>query len=407
VTPPAVSVKIPVVSASRPDAGADLVVGDRIDGALRAAGELRGIGTVGRVADRERLGDRVGPHWPADVGSLRERLRDRRATLRLGAVHRRQRAAHEARVDELLEPARDLREQRARGDRRHDPVGQLPAELLRRLVGERLGALGVVRAQVDVHERPAVALARELRAEPVDGVVVAAHADDLRAVCARGEDLLGLEVGGDEHVGGQTGVGGVRRDRTGQVAGRGAGDGAEAELDRARERDRHDAVLERVRRVGGLVLDPQLAEPEALARRSARTSGVSRSAARHAGRARVAGSRRSARASPARLDPAPELVGARAGRPVGDLQRPEAALTDIERLEWIGGGALLALQGLCRHLSGNPLRRVMRRERARGEAHHRISQAVFLEPDGIATVPGRSRDRMVGGVSLGQSLHPS
>src|ERR1700741_1482365 len=35
----------------------------------------------------------------------------------------------------------------------------------------------------------------------------------------------------------------------------------------------------------------------------------------------------------------------------------------------------------------------------------RISQAVVLEPDGIATV---SRLRgMVGGVSLGQSLHPS
>ena len=77
-------------------------------------------------------------------------------------------------------------------------------------------------------------------------------------------------------------------------------------------------------------------------------------------------------------------------------------------LEWIGGGAFLALQGFCRHLFAvlSPAW-VLRRERRRGEALHRISQALLLEPDGIATVSGRAYDRMVGGASLGQSLHPS
>ena len=54
-------------------------------------------------------------------------------------------------------------------------------------------------------------------------------------------------------------------DRVGEVAGRGAGDGVEAQLARLRDGDRDDAVLEGVGRVGGVVLDPQLGfEPEPL-----------------------------------------------------------------------------------------------------------------------------------------------
>ena len=80
-----------------------------------------------------------------------------------------------------------------------DPVGQLEAELLGGLERERLRALRVVRAHVDVHERPLV-LARELGAQPVDVVVVAADGDQVRAVDAGREHLLLLEVGRDEHV---------------------------------------------------------------------------------------------------------------------------------------------------------------------------------------------------------------
>ena len=114
-------------------------------------------------------------------------------------------------------------------DRAHDAVGQLEAELLGDLERERLGALGVVGPQVDVHERPRM-LGRQLGAEPVDVVVVAAHRDQLRAVDAGREDLLLLEVGGHEHVGLEAGGRGVGGDGVGEVPGRRAGDDLEAEL---------------------------------------------------------------------------------------------------------------------------------------------------------------------------------
>ena len=69
----------------------------------------------------------------------------RRAARGLGAVEDRQLALEQAHLEPLLEAAGDLGEQRAGGDRSHDPVGQLKAELLGGLEGQGLGALGVVR----------------------------------------------------------------------------------------------------------------------------------------------------------------------------------------------------------------------------------------------------------------------
>ena len=117
-------------------------------------------------------------------------------------------------------------------------------------------------------------LARQLRAEAVDVVVGAPDRDQVGAVDAGREELLFLEIGRDEHVGLEPSRGGVGGDRVGQIPGRGAGDRLKPELARTRERDRDDPVLERVRRVGGVVLDPHLASPSAWARRSARSSGV-------------------------------------------------------------------------------------------------------------------------------------
>ena len=109
-----------------------------------------------------------------------------------------------------------------------------------------------------------------------------------------------LEVGRDEDVGRQAGGGGVGGDRVGEVAGGGTGDGLEAELHCTRQRDRDDAVLERVRRVRRLVLDPHLAQAEAL------REPVGLHQRREAGRQRrrsacppAGGSRRSARGSAA------------------------------------------------------------------------------------------------------------
>ena len=52
------------------DAGADLVVGDRLDRAAGPAGQFERVGAVGGVADREALGDRVRALRAADVLAL-------------------------------------------------------------------------------------------------------------------------------------------------------------------------------------------------------------------------------------------------------------------------------------------------------------------------------------------------
>src|SRR5207249_1751921 len=83
--------------------------------------------------------------------------------------------------------------------------------------------------------------------QPVAVVVVAADLDEVGAVDAGAEDLLLLEVGGDEDVGLQPERGAVGGHRVGQVAGRRAGEDLEAQLARPGRGHRHDAVLERVR----------------------------------------------------------------------------------------------------------------------------------------------------------------
>ena len=123
----------------------------------------------------------------------------------------------------------------------------------------RLRALGVIRAQVHVHETPAV-FAGDFGAEAVDLVVGAVDADDVGAIDERAEDFALLEIGGDEHVALQAGAGGIGGDGVGEVAGRGAGDDLEAEFARAAQRDGDDAVFEGERRViDRVVLDVELA----------------------------------------------------------------------------------------------------------------------------------------------------
>ncbi len=105
-------------------------------------------------------------------------------------------------------------------------------------------------------------IAGELGGQPVDVVVRAVDGDQRVAVHGRRHDLLLLEVAGYEDVrldagaggGGGNGVGEVARGRTGQHG--------EAELAGGGERHGDDAVLERVRGVDRVVLDPQGAHAE-------------------------------------------------------------------------------------------------------------------------------------------------
>ena len=223
-----------------------------------------GVVAIGRVADRERLRDRVGADGDQHVCIVLDHRHDRSAAEGLGRVDLRPHALDQAELLELLHGLPDLRDQRPPRARHHDVVGRPPAELLDDLVAVGLGALGVVRTEVDVDERPAV-LVGDLGAEAVDLVVGALDLDEGRIVDERRHHLARLEIGGDEDVRLEAGLGRVRGHRVGEVARRRAGDRVVSKLLRLRQRDRDDAVLERPRRMADrVVLHPYLADPELL-----------------------------------------------------------------------------------------------------------------------------------------------
>ena len=171
-------------------------------------------------------------------------------------------------------------------------VRQPPAELLGDLERERLAALGVERPEVDVDEGPAL-LVGDLEAEPVDVVVRAVDADDRRAVAQGVVDLRRLEVRRDEDEGTQPERGRGGGGRPGEVAGRGAGERVEAELDGPGRGDRDDAVLEAQRRVAGVVLEPEAIDAElGSPSRSAETRAVEPTASPRAGAAATGSSSR-------------------------------------------------------------------------------------------------------------------
>ena len=246
-------------------------------------------------------------------------------------------ACDQAQLLELAEGLADLGDQRAARHGDDDVRRQPPAELLGDLVGVALGALGVERAEVDVDEPPAV-LAGDLRAQPIDVVVGPFDADDARAVDAGAEDLGRLEVVGDQDHGGQASGGGLGGGGVGQVPGRRAGDGADAELERLRDGDRDDAILERERRVADrVVLDPDLLEAEPLGQ------AIGAHERRHPDL--LADGRRAVERQ--QLGVAPHRSGARLDRRagqhladarvvVGDLERSEAHLADVNRRLVIG-----------------------------------------------------------------------
>jgi hypothetical protein len=160
--------------------------------------------------------------------------------------------------DQFLERLVHLGQLGAGGDRNDDLVGQPPPELFGDLIAQRLGALGVEGAHVDVDERPALLLTRDLRGEFVDVVVVAVDRHQLLGV-DRAVDLLGVfEVAGDEDDRTNPGARTSRSDGVGQVAGARAGEDLGVELASRTQGTGDDAVLEGVGRVGGVVLDPEL-----------------------------------------------------------------------------------------------------------------------------------------------------
>ncbi len=178
-------------------------------------------------------------------------------------------------------------------------------------------------------------------------------------------------------------------------------------------RDGHDAVLEGVRRVGGVVLDPDLAQARGARRggrpgsaacsRRAGPRGRRRASRRRAARRRAAGSRRSARCS---AGPAWMRRRGAAGSPVeprvvvGDLERTEAALADVARVQRVLGLALSALQGCGSHQKN------LRCVRGGGSVlSRRGTPATSVRNWHLSRC--HEPFRVVAGVSSGQSLHPS
>src|SRR5207248_8095894 len=136
-------------------------------------------------------------------------------------------AAYQPEVEQLADRLPVADELAAAADRDDDLVRELPAELFRRLERERLGALRVERADVDVAERPRRRL-DQLAAEAVDLVVVAADGHQVGLERRNAGDLGRLQVDGDEDEVLQAGAGRGGGDRVGEGAGGCAWDRLEA-----------------------------------------------------------------------------------------------------------------------------------------------------------------------------------
>ena len=144
-------------------------------------------------------------------------------------------------------------DQRTPGHRYDYVVRQAPAELLGDFETVRLGAFGVVRAQVDVDQAPLEAVG-DLGAEAVDLVVVAIDADDAGAVDGGIQNFCGLEIGWDEDAGVKALLGRLGGYGIGEIAGRGAAYGLEAEAASGNEGGGYDAVFEGKRREADCVV---------------------------------------------------------------------------------------------------------------------------------------------------------
>src|SRR5699024_4651027 len=118
------------------------------------------------------------------------------------------------------------------------------------------------RADIDVHERPVLVLARQLGGQAVHVVVVAVDGDQGTVVDRGGQHFGAFERGRHEYhrVPARTCRGG--RDRVGEITGGRTGQYIESELACGRQCNRHDPILEGVCRVDRVILDPRLADAE-------------------------------------------------------------------------------------------------------------------------------------------------
>src|SRR6266508_3564484 len=198
----------------------DFVIGDDRRRAVRFGHRFESVVAVGRVADRQRLRDRVRLLGLDEIAPPIPGLGDGRAAFGLGPAHSRGAPINETQPGELLDALVDLRIQGAARQRHDAVVRRAPAQLFAHFVAESLAAFRVIRAHVDVNECPWVLVA-DLATQPVDLVVAPVHRDERWTVDGRADDLALLQVGGDEDARLHARAGGVGRHAVGEVAGRG------------------------------------------------------------------------------------------------------------------------------------------------------------------------------------------
>ena len=259
VTPPAVSVKMPCGFGEQLDGVDDFGIGDVVGPAAALADQLRGVVAVGGIADGQRPRNRVAA------------FADRSAPAPLlTAVEIGEQPVACAPKNFTGLASTQPSVTSSRNALAILPISEPPAIGTTTLSGKRqpscsaisnpcgLRAFGVVRAQVDVDESPLEAVG-DLGAEAVDLVVVAVDANDARAIDGGVQNFRGLKVGGDEDAGVEALLRGLRGDGVGEVAGRGAADGLEAETPRGHQRRGHHAILEGERReADGVVLEIEI-----------------------------------------------------------------------------------------------------------------------------------------------------
>ena len=184
-------------------------------------------------------------------------------------------------------------------------------------------------------------LVRDLEAQAVDVVVGPVDPHDGRAVGERVLDLGRLEVGGNEHVGrdADRGSSGGRRAR--EVSGARAAERLEAEGAEPGRGDRDRPILERQRRVAGVVLDQQPFDADR------RTEPVRAHQGRAADLEPALGwgvDRKELEVAPDARSPARDRVGgdepAHQLQVDVDLERAEARGTDVARTDGLGRAAV-------------------------------------------------------------------
>ena len=245
---------------------------------------------------------------------------------------------------QLVEAPSDLREQRAAPDGDDHVIRGLPAQLLGGLEREGLGPLGVEGPDVHVGEGPRT-LRGDLGTKPVDVVVAPVDRDHVATEDGRAGDLRRLEVCRDEDVALETCPSGRRGNRVREVAGRRARQRLQPEFERLGQGDGHDAVLERVRGIPRVVLEPDLPQAElggeTVGPHEWRPADRQRCITRRIDRQqrRIAPDRR----RPGR-DRLPGDLGAHGRVVVHHLERAEAPLTGVDRGNRERLGALSAPQ---------------------------------------------------------------